>query len=304
MSTTPKANEGELTIAAVARQLGIAPSTLRTWDRRYGMGPSKHKAGTHRKYSAFDLVRLTAMYRLVMAGVSPCDAASKALKISGKSRAIAIEKMCNASEDQSELVGLLYRNAMKFDQANIEKLIRGSISKTGVAQTWQSVLVPLLTEVGNEWQRTGFGIEVEHLVSEVIRKILSENIGALAKPINSRPILLACVGDERHSLALTALAAVLAEDKVQCIFLGASTPQSAINLVVIKSAPPVIFLWAQMKESGDYSFVEDLPVIRPAPRVILGGPGWAGASGSAPEKSVMTSDMAGARVQILQAIGH
>ncbi|MEY3685921.1 MAG: hypothetical protein RJB00_871, partial [Actinomycetota bacterium] len=29
-----------LTVASVARRLGIAPATLRTWDRRYGLGPS------------------------------------------------------------------------------------------------------------------------------------------------------------------------------------------------------------------------------------------------------------------------
>ena len=29
-----------LAVAAVARRLGVAPATLRTWDRRYGLGPS------------------------------------------------------------------------------------------------------------------------------------------------------------------------------------------------------------------------------------------------------------------------
>src|SRR5699024_777713 len=29
-----------LTVAAVAARLGVAASTLRTWDRRYGLGPS------------------------------------------------------------------------------------------------------------------------------------------------------------------------------------------------------------------------------------------------------------------------
>ena len=39
-----------LTVAAVARRLGVAPATLRTWDRRYGLGPSSHEAGEHRRY--------------------------------------------------------------------------------------------------------------------------------------------------------------------------------------------------------------------------------------------------------------
>ncbi|HMA46918.1 MAG TPA: MerR family transcriptional regulator, partial [Frankiaceae bacterium] len=59
------------TVAAVARRLGIAPATLRTWDRRYGMGPTDHQAGTRRRYSHADVARLELMRRLTVDGVAP-----------------------------------------------------------------------------------------------------------------------------------------------------------------------------------------------------------------------------------------
>jgi MerR family transcriptional regulator, light-induced transcriptional regulator len=68
-----------LTVAAVARRLGVAPATLRTWDRRYGLGPSEHQSGAHRRYTASDLVRLETMRRLVLDGVVPAEAAQLAL---------------------------------------------------------------------------------------------------------------------------------------------------------------------------------------------------------------------------------
>jgi transposase-like protein len=64
-----------LTVAAVASRLGVAPATLRTWDRRYGLGPSEHTAGAHRRYSASDLARLVTMRSLTLDGVPPADAA-------------------------------------------------------------------------------------------------------------------------------------------------------------------------------------------------------------------------------------
>jgi len=67
-----------LTVAAVARRLGVAPSTLRTWDRRYGLGPSAHAAGTHRRYTPEDLHRLTIMRRMTLEGVPPAEAAQLA----------------------------------------------------------------------------------------------------------------------------------------------------------------------------------------------------------------------------------
>ncbi len=294
--------DDSLTVAAVARKLGIAPATLRTWDRRYGIGPSKHSIGTYRKYSATDLIRLTAMVRLIVAGVAPKDAAHKALKLDLKKSQEAVEEVLRSVEDQSDLVSLLHRSALKLDSPRFEKLIRKSIADIGVEATWLEVLAPLLNEIGEEWVRTGTGIEVEHFVSEIIRKILSENFGNVVKPKNSRPVLLACVGNEMHSLALTALAAVLAEARIDCIFLGARTPQIAINQVILKSAPPAIFLWAQMSENADHSFVKSLPVIRPAPRVLLGGPGWQSAKGKAQSRAVLTIGLSDARDQILQAL--
>lgn len=70
------AGEGPaLTVAAVARRLGVAPATLRTWDRRYGLGPSEHSAGSHRRYTADDVARLLVMRGLTLDGVAPSEAA-------------------------------------------------------------------------------------------------------------------------------------------------------------------------------------------------------------------------------------
>ena len=70
-----------LAVAAVARRLGVAPATLRTWDRRYGLGPSEHSAGSHRRYSDDDVARLMVMRRLALEGVAPVDAARAALAV-------------------------------------------------------------------------------------------------------------------------------------------------------------------------------------------------------------------------------
>lgn len=68
-----------LTVAAVARRLGVAPATLRTWDRRYQLGPSAHSAGSHRRYTGDDVARLMVMRSLTLDGVAPSEAARVAL---------------------------------------------------------------------------------------------------------------------------------------------------------------------------------------------------------------------------------
>ncbi|GMA22664.1 transcriptional regulator [Luteimicrobium album] len=77
--TTGGARASGYTVASVARRLGVAAATLRTWDRRYGLGPSSHVAGAHRRYTGEDVDRLLLMRELTLDGVAPAEAARTAL---------------------------------------------------------------------------------------------------------------------------------------------------------------------------------------------------------------------------------
>ena len=291
-----------LTVAAVARRLGVAPATLRTWDRRYGLGPSEHSSGEHRRYNGSDLARLTLMRKLVIAGVSPAEAAQRALAFDDLTSA---ENLTNAlSRDitvREELVEALMRAARAYDRNFLEEVLKSEMSARGIANTWSEVIVPLLILIGDEWADSGEGIETEHLVSEVIKRLLQENARTVADPINPRPVLLACIGEEMHSLALYALAAALSERNIATQFLGARTPIEAIAAVVKRSAPPAVFLWAQLRRNGDTELLTQLPAIRPAPRIILGGPGWE--QQQSDKTSVLVHDLLDACEEIMRAVG-
>jgi DNA-binding transcriptional MerR regulator len=287
-----------LTVAAVARRLGVAPATLRTWDRRYGLGPSEHSSGEHRRYNANDLARLTLMRKLVISGVSPAEAAQRALSFEGS----VTESGRAAREVQvrEELVETLYRAAHAYDRTFVEELLRTEIAASGITTTWNEVIVPLLILIGDEWADQGTGIEIEHMVSEIIKRLLHGNHENVTNPINPRPVLLACIGEEMHSLPLHALAAALSERNIQTQFLGARTPIEAISAIVKRSAPPAVFLWAQLNKNGDPEILAELPNVRPAPRIVIGGRGWGSAN---PKNAVFVEDLVEACEEIQRAVG-
>jgi hypothetical protein len=65
-------DEPRRTVSAAARRLGVAPGTLRTWDRRYGVGPADHSCDRHGRYSAVDMARFEVMqHALVRARPRP-----------------------------------------------------------------------------------------------------------------------------------------------------------------------------------------------------------------------------------------
>ena len=290
-------DEELLTVAAVARRIGVAPATLRTWDRRYGLGPSSHEAGEHRRYCPNDLAQLTLMRRLIISGVAPADAALRAKAHSGS---VSVENVIQDFEVREDVVDSLHRAAKSLDKNFVETLLRKDISENGVIASWTEVIVPLLFLVGDEWAATGTGIEVEHMLSEIIKMLLSEGVTDINEPINAHPVLLASVGEELHCLALHALAAALAEKGIESFFLGARTPLEAISGMVKRSAPPAVFLWAQLEQNSDPKFFNDLPVVRPAPRVIVGGPGWDQKECS---DVVVAQDLTHACAEIERAVG-
>jgi DNA-binding transcriptional MerR regulator len=260
-----------VTVSEVAHRLGVAPATLRTWDRRYGLGPSSHEAGEHRRYTEEDLARIAVMRRLVVSGVPPQQAAqlAKTAQVSAKEPLPLPE-----FQDREDVVPAIVRSLDGFDSGFVEALIRREIVANGIIQTWNEILVPALVLIGRRWEESGSGIEVEHLFSEIVKRILRDCANEIETPRNPKPVLIASIGEEHHCLALHALAAALAEANILTHFLGARTPVEAVAEMMRKTRPPVIFLWAQLHKNADYSVLTALPPLRPAPRLILGGPGW------------------------------
>ena len=263
--------EEKLTVAAVARQIGVAPATLRTWDRRYGLGPSEHNDGEHRRYCPGDVARLMTMRRLIVAGVSPAEAAEQAKNFKG---VIKVKKIVEEFEVREEVVDAIYKALQSFDRAFVEETLAHEIAEYGVEGAWSDVIVPTLFLIGQDWETEQKGIEVEHFFSEILKRTMHNQVVELKKPLNSRPVLLAAVGEELHSLPVYALAAALCARNIQTYVLGARTPLIALSAMVTRCAPPAIFLWAQLPKNAETKYWEDMPSIRPAPRIVVGGPGW------------------------------
>lgn len=275
-----------LTVAAVARRLGVAPGTLRTWDRRYGLGPSDRRSGAHRRYSPEDLSRLEVMRRLTFEGVAPGEAARAALATplpaepAAGTAAPGSGTQPDGSQPAPAVTGRvpttrsLASAATALDAATATDLVRRSVERRGVVATWDTLVVPVLVAAGRRWEATGRGVDVEHLLSECVLAAFRSVTAVLREPRNRRPVLLASAAEEQHALPLHALAAALAERQVGVRILGPRVPTEALADAVRRSGPAVVFVWSQLAGTGDVGQLEGLPRQRPAPLIVTGGPGW------------------------------
>ena len=288
--------DARLAVAAVARRIGVAPATLRTWDRRYGLGPSEHTAGAHRRYTAEDVARLELMQRLLTMGAPPAEAARAALaadpadlgSASQQTAATLLPAARTSAEGSSrrgggQVVAIpggtpsargLARAAMALDSEACAEIIDQSIDRRGVVATWDTLLAPVLIGMGQKWESSGSGVEIEHLLSESVIAVFQGRMADLRHPANHLSVVLACAPDDLHTLPLFATAAALAEHRVSCRILGARVPHDALISAVRRTGPGAVLIWSQTAATGGLGDLGQLAELRPAPAVLLGGPGW------------------------------
>ncbi|MEV7312219.1 MerR family transcriptional regulator [Streptomyces microflavus] len=327
--------EGGLTTGAVARLLGVAPTTLRSWDRRYGIGPASREGGRHRRWTSADIGLLECMCGLTNAGMPPAEAARAALAAASRdapgrpdepasrsrtpsSRTPAASSL--TSEASSHAPGALpvgrarrecrglARAAVRLDAQAMDELLDAAIDKYGLLAAWESVIMPTLHAVGRKWEGGGERyIEVEHLLSWHVSSALRRAAARRAPTAGSGVSLLACTPGESHTLALEALAAGLARQGLPVRMFGAALPVEAMEEAVRRTGPAAVVLWAQSRSTASRALVARVESIewgvrgaRRRPVVLVAGPGWAG---QLPSRTLHPSGLAEA-LDVLAAISR
>ncbi|MEV7283195.1 MerR family transcriptional regulator [Streptomyces sp. NPDC093252] len=286
-----------LSTGAVARRLGVSPTTLRSWDRRYGLGPALRSQGRHRRWGPRDVAMVEEMCRLAADGVPPAEAARVARLKRGESGPV-VPSPREAARRGGAGSGLplgdvrrecrgLGRAAVRLDSAELAGRLLDSVARHGLVTAWEEVMVPTLRAVGRKWESSGDRyVEVEHLLSWQISTALRRAPLSAPLPYGFRaagapPVLLACAPDEQHSLALEALDAALEERGVPTRMLGAAVPAEALLACVRRTGPAAVVLWAQARTTASPSLARRVAGVewgpsgaRGRPLVLPAGPGW------------------------------
>nr|WP_246214049.1 MerR family transcriptional regulator [Kitasatospora viridis] len=289
---------------AVARHLGVSATTVRSWERRYGIGPSERQPGHHRRWRPEDIALLEAMCRLTARGVPPAEAARAVLAEQRHARSVLPEQTAQAVREPTAAappaprgpggsgvlpVGTvrpecrgLARAAVRLDGPQVGRILRETVDGLGVVDAWTEVMVPALRATGRKWSSSGERfVEVEHLLSWHVSTVLR---AAAVRPVAVRPmppVLLAAMPDEQHALALEAMAAGLTDRGLPFRMLGAAVPPRALLDAVHRVGPSAVMLWSQLPRTADPGVLRQVAHTVWGPRgsrggalVVAGGPGW------------------------------
>jgi DNA-binding transcriptional MerR regulator len=279
-------------VGQIAALLGVAPETIRSWGLRYGLVASGHTPGGHRRFTPEDVATLQRMQDLVATGATPADAAracragihpgdlaagqpSAARPTRGARRAAPGGRVLAVPGGSAQARGLA-RAASRLDAATASGIIGELLVDQGVVQTWENTLVPVLRAAGKRWSETGDGVDIEHVLAEAIIDSLRAYSAFLPRAALLAPVLLADAPEDTHSLPLHAIAAALREHRRPSLLLGARVPLRALTAAALRTGATGVFVWRQIDTSEDTTagVIQLRRSLRPACRLVLGGPGW------------------------------
>lgn len=261
------------TIKRAADQVGVSESTLRSWERRYGIGASRRTDSGYRIYDDAAVRELSIMQALVSEGWSVRAAAEEALR-----RAVSPSPSVEPVGD-----GTLAEIAESYDVATLTALLDQRFSTASFESAVDDWLMPALRDLGTAWESGQVSVAGEHLVSYGIGRRLSaayDAAGGNNPGDAARGIVIGLPPGSRHELGLLSFATAARRLGLPTTYLGADVPVDAWKAAV-SARPVACAVLAVANDAGVDALTEAVCAVRaarPSTLVAVGG----GAQDSAP----------------------
>ena len=233
-SNEPEALAGS-SIRVVSNRTGIAPDTLRMWERRYDFPRPSPRPGGSRLYSEDDGARLNLVARAMEAGFRPSEVVTLALTELAKLVDVSVAEAPARPSTRptprgaaAPSVDTVVEALLGDDIVGVRALLRAGAVSLGPRSFVMELAHPLAVRIGGLWAEGKLDVRHEHLLSACITAQLHLLLGALDDGARSPTVLLATLPAEPHVLGLEMVAVYLAASLAAPHLLGADTPPDAI----------------------------------------------------------------------------
>ena len=209
------------TIKHAAKQVGASVSTLRAWERRYGVGTARRTESGYRLYDEQAMRALTLMQSLVSEGWSVRAAADEVHRRTAAAAPPLVPSDASpATADEAALV----RAAEEFDAAGLSSVLDHRFSTASFESVVDGWLLPALRDVGLGWESGRVTVAGEHLVAAAVERRLSAAYDAAGENPSGPHVMVGLPPGSRHELGLLAFATAARRAGISTTWLGADVP--------------------------------------------------------------------------------
>jgi MerR family transcriptional regulator, light-induced transcriptional regulator len=250
VSTTPSFN-----LKVVLKETGIAPDTLRAWERRYGLPKPQRSAGGHRLYSQRDIETIKWLMERQSEGLSISRAvdlwnervASRSDPLAGLVQAGSTMPVPYTSPDTTldTLRAQWITACLDFSESTAEQTLNQAFSMFPVEAVCVGVLQRGMSEIGELWYENRASVQQEHFASGLAMRRLDALLSASPIPTRDQTVLIGCPPDEWHTITPLLLALLLRRRGLHIIYLGANVPEAQFSSTVKNVKADLVVLIAQ-----------------------------------------------------------
>lgn len=288
------------TIKHAAELVGVPVTTLRAWERRYGIAVPQRSDSGYRLYDDEAVEALTTMQSLVADGWAPRQAAEETRRRldGGDGSATSDESSPSVPpQGHDEAVEELLRAAEHLDVTAVARLLDARFAAAAFETVTDDWLLPAMRELGLAWASGRVSVAGEHMVAHaVVRKLSAAYEAAGARGIGPR-VVVGLPPKSRHEIGLLAFAVAARRAGLATTYVGADLPVEDWLAAVDAQEADAVVLAVSMERDLPHVIrvVEALDAARPDLVIALGG----GLQDRAASDCVRLGHRVGAAAQLL-----
>lgn len=249
------------TITALAKLSGQATTTLRSWERRYGVPTPLRSENGRRMYSAEDADRVVKISELAKRGHAvselcalPVDALAELLG------GVEDHHLARATDGVRREIARL---VIERDFVGFRARLSEALVLLPAVDMAEGVLGPILRLIGEEWVEGRLSVYQEHLFSAQIRQILFASVGLYPAGPGSLRVAFSTFPGELHEMGALVAWRVAAAAGAEALYLGPNLPAAELAAAATALGVRAIALSLVHTEDIEQS-VADLRALRAA----------------------------------------
>jgi MerR family transcriptional regulator, light-induced transcriptional regulator len=204
----------------VESRTGVPATTLRQWERRYGLPNPQRASSGYRLYSQQDIGCIEFMRNQISSGV-PASRAAQLYVLNKPGKSPVVQQMPHSG---ANLVSRLIEATLSGDNGRADRVLSEAHASLSVEDVLLRVIQPTLIEIGEKWHRGEINVAHEHQASNFLRGKLHGLLELAGNSKHGPAIIVACAPGEWHEIGSLMLAIFLRRAGFRTHYLGANTP--------------------------------------------------------------------------------
>ncbi len=210
------------TASEVEARTGVPATTLRQWERRYGVPSPERTPSGYRMYSPQDMICIEFIKNKIIDGI-PVSRAAQLWLQNPTSNQVSTAAHPKAIPP-TQLVKQMLTATLEGDMARAEKILGQAHAIMPVEDVLLEIIQPTLIEIGEKWHRGEITIAHEHQATSFIKGRLLQ-LFEMAGSSRSGPIvIIACGPGEHHEIGALSIGIFLRRAGIRTHYLGANMP--------------------------------------------------------------------------------